>query len=339
MRVLRNQYRSRKRLLIDDQVAIYHIVTRTTCQQFLFGPEEREVFCNLLMKQADFSGVEVLSYCVMSNHVHLLLQINPEAKPSDPEILRRYENYYGAEKVPLSAYSASELKAILTEGGATADKERARVLARMNDLPAFMRELKQRFSIWYNHKHENTGTIWSARYKSLIVENSPETLTRVAAYIDLNPIRAGIVTDPKDYRWCSYSAGLAGQPRARKALIQLFHGKREYKQAIAAYRLILFGKGYQSKGVEHKDRGTISAERLEEVIQQNGHVPINELLRARIRYFSDGMALGSKAFIQQVFENNRDKFGINRKRAGARLPPACWGGLHVMRDLKKHVYS
>ena len=212
MRVLRNQYRSRKRLLIDDQVAIYHIVTRTTCQQFLFGPEEREVFCNLLMKQAGFSGVEVLSYCVMSNHVHLLLQINPDAKPSDPEMLRRYENYYGTEKVPLSAYSVSELKAILTEGGPTADKERARVLARMNDLPAFMRELKQRFSIWYNHKHENTGTIWSARYKSLIVENSPETLTRVAAYIDLNPIRAGIVTDPKDYRWCSYSAGLAGQP-------------------------------------------------------------------------------------------------------------------------------
>lgn len=191
--------------------------------------------------------MQVISYCVMSNHVHLMLRIDPDAKPTDSELLRRYKNYYGAAKVPLSAYSLDELKSILADGGSPADGARARIWARMNALPAFMRELKQRFSIWYNRKHDNTGTIWSARYKSLIIENAPEALTRVAAYIDLNPVRAGIVADPKDYRWCSYAAGLAGKSKAREGLNHLFLQKNNYGQAITSYRLILFGKGYQSK--------------------------------------------------------------------------------------------
>jgi putative transposase len=63
----------------------------------------------------------------------------------------------------------------------------------MGDVSVFMRELKQRFAIWYNHKHRNQGTIWSDRFKSVIVEPSREAMSKVAAYIDLNPVRAELV--------------------------------------------------------------------------------------------------------------------------------------------------
>jgi hypothetical protein len=211
----------------------------------------------------------------------------------------------------------------------------------MGDLPAFMRELKQRFTIWYNHKNQNKGTIWASRYKSLLVEDSPESLTRVAAYIDLNPVRAKLAENPEDYRWCGYAAAMAGNRLMRSAIVSLFGQKHKYTEAIQSYRLILFGKGYQQKksGSALSDSGTISATDLEKVIRQGGKVPLHELLRLRVRYFSDGLALGSKSFVEVVFREHRGAFGARRMKAGTALPAGTWGQLHAMRDLRKDVYS
>lgn len=327
-------------MLIQDGVGVYHVMSRSACQAFLFGPREKEMFCKFLFEQAQFSGVEVLSYCIMSNHIHLLLRVPLLESLPDAELLRRYTDYYGLEKLPRSSYSVAELKDILASGGHAADRARGRILARMGNLPAFMRELKQRFSIWYNHQHSNQGTIWAARYKSLIVEDEPEALTRVAAYIDLNPVRAEIVQDPKDYRWCGYAAGLAGQPLARLGIQRLFAGKRAYTEAIRSYRLILFGKGFGVKGSsDGTGRGKMSAQQVEAVLQQNGKVPIEELLRVRVRYFSDGLALGSKNFIERLFVENRSSFGSRRQRGGTALPESSWGQLHIVRNLRRRIYG
>jgi putative transposase len=339
MRALQSQLRSRKRLLVRDGVAVYHVISRTACRQFLFGPKEKEVFCALLFQQAEFAGIEVLGYCVMSNHIHLLLRVAPVGQLSDELLLGRYAAYYGEGKIPLSTYSVDELRTILAEGADSAALVRSRVLARMGDLPAFMRELKQRFSIWYNHQHENQGTIWGARYKSLIVEDAPESLTRVAAYIDLNPVRAELVSDPKDYRWCGYAAGLAGRGFAREGLVALFGGKRDYSEALQSYRLILFGKGASPKGAAEKDQGVIPSVRLQQVIRAEGRVPVEELLRVRIRYFADGLALGSRGFIEDLVSKNREQFSEKRKLAGTALPEETWGPLSVVRDLRRRVFG
>lgn len=325
--------------MILDRPGVYHVMSRTTCKAQLFGANEKEMFCRMLFKQALFAGVQVLSYCVMGNHVHLLLRVPQVERLEDAELLERYSAYYGEEALPRSTYSVGELREILKLGGEAAERARARILARMGDLPAFMRELKQRFSLWYNYKHDNQGTIWAARYKSLIVEDEPETLTKVAAYIDLNPVRAQLVQDPKDYRWCSYAASLAGQVLAREGTLLLFHALRNYEESIASYRLILFGKGYGTKGLAHKDFGTISAERLQEIIRLNGKVPIEELLRVRVRYFTDGVALGSREFIEQLYQQNKSKFGPKRKSGGSALPQNTWGPLHVIRNLQRRLYG
>jgi len=275
----------------------------------------------------------------MSNHVHLLARISPIDSLPDQELLKRYQNYYGDDKVPQSTYSLKELESILSAGGSEAEVARQRIISRMGDLSAFMRELKQRFTLWYNHKHENQGTIWASRYKSLIVENAPESLTRVAAYIDLNPVRAELVSDPKDYRWCGYAAAMAGLSQQKDAISHLFSNKSDFKESIASYRLILFGKGYTSKGSTNKDKGTISPEALAEIIKNEGYAAPAALFRMRVRYFADGTAIGSKAFVESIFHKNRASFGSNRKAAGKPLPPKLWGDLHVLRDLKKNVYG
>jgi len=324
---------------MSDRSAIYHVMSRTAYRSLLFGDQEKEVFVRMLFQQAVFAGVEVLGYCIMGNHVHLLLRVSPIESLPDKVLLNRYRQFYGSQKTPQSSYGIKELEVLLAKGGREAEIARARILSRMGDLPAFMRELKQRFTLWYNHRHENKGTIWAARYKSLLVEDSPEILTRVVAYLDLNPVRACLVEDPKDYRWCGYAAAMGGNRLMQSALIAIFGQTRDFKECLKSYRLILFGKGYQSKGVPGADTGTISVEKLEAVLRQGGGLPPNELLRLRIRYFSDGLALGSKPFIESFFRMHRSAFGERRSEAGKALPEGLWGSLYTMRDLKKRVYS
>ena len=78
---------------------------------------------------------------------------------------------------------------------------------------------------------------------------------------------------------------------------------------------------------------------LEQVLKEGGHVPVHELLRLRIRYFSDSLALGTQPFVESVFNHHRSSFGKNRQKAGSPLPPCNWGSLHTLRDLKRRVYS
>ena len=153
-------------------------------------------------------------------------------------------------------------------------------------------------------------------------------------------MRAEIVSDPQDYRWCGYAASLAGVRSARAGLVQIFANSRNYAEAMASYRLILFGKGYGTKGALDKDGGRISAERLEQVIQAKGKVSLQDLLRVRVRYFGDGLALGSRAFMAQILRDHREAFGVKRRRAGTPLPETGDDFiLHSFRNLRCHVYG
>src|SRR5690606_27693693 len=111
------------------------------------------------------------------------------------------------------------LEAILAEEDSEeATKWERRLRARMNDVSEFMKTLKQRYTVWHNHTHRRFGTLWAERFKSVLVEDDPGTLKMVAAYIDLNPVRAGLVEDPADYRWSGYGEAMGGGDAARAGL-------------------------------------------------------------------------------------------------------------------------
>ena len=85
-----------------------------------------------------------------------------------------------------------------------AEELRQRLLARMWDVSAFMKLLKQRITQWFNRHSGRTGTLWEQRFKSVLVEGAGDVVATMAAYIDLNPVRARLVADPQDYRWSGY---------------------------------------------------------------------------------------------------------------------------------------
>ena len=329
---------SAKRLLLSDQPAVYHVMSRTAFGSHVFGPKEKEVFVSLLRQQAEFAGVEVLTFCVMENHFHLLVRVTPQHSLSDAAILSRYRKYYSRQEQPRSVTPPNALEALLKANSRDAKEARERVLARMGNLSAFVRELKQRFSIWFNQQHARRGTIWASRFKSLLVENQRESRCRVAAYIDLNPIRAGIVKDPKDYRWCGYGAAVAGVHEARSGLYELLKEETPSKR-LADYRQILFGLGSRPKTTEPDSHCRIPDSDADLVRAAKGRLPLHELLRLKIRYFSDGLAFGSHAFLHQLYASHRPLFGPRRAKISKALPGDCWNGLEVVRDLQKSPFA
>ena len=128
----------------------------------------RETLSGMMWKLALFCGVEIITYCVMSNHFHILLRVPEPAQLTDAQLLERLEGLYGAKGVlTLLAREA------MTERGEIDEDIRRKLLERIGDVSAFMKELKQRFSRWYNRRHDRFGTLWAERFKSVIVEDQP----------------------------------------------------------------------------------------------------------------------------------------------------------------------
>ncbi|OPZ72654.1 MAG: hypothetical protein BWY82_01341 [Verrucomicrobia bacterium ADurb.Bin474] len=120
---------------------------------------------------------------------------------------------------------------------------------------------------------------------------------------------------------------------------RLIYGGLGFAEAMAGYRLCLFGKGAKPKGEQDKDRGVIPEEKLDEVIRSGGKVEMSELLRRRVRYFTDGMAVGSRLFLKGMYEDHRDCFPESRKARFAKMKGSDWGGLQVVRDLKVNIFG
>ena len=249
---------------------IYHCISRVVNRDFVFGDLERERQRMFMRMYENFSGNRVLSYCFMSNHFHILLEVTPRA------------------------------------GGGLSDD------------------------------------------------------------IDLNPVRAGMVQDPAQYRWSSYGEAVGGGAKGngKKARAGLVRALRAH-QGVGAdadlwardvsreYRKILLAGAVEKKesrvarggGTEvQRTRKGMSAEQArreqERLEQKLEEIPYGRMLRCRVRYFTVGAVIGSRAFVNEAFANARERFSQARKDGARALRgsgSAAKGMLWSARDLRVGV--
>jgi len=210
----------------EEGEAVYHCMTRTVNGERLLDDVAKEVLRKQLWQIADYCGLEIITYAIMSNHFHVLVRVPQRTVVPDVELVRRYRVLY-PKPTKYQTARFEVIQAQLKTEGAEADSWRNRQLAMMGDLSPFMKLVKQRFSVWYNRSHQRYGTLWAERFKSVLVEAKSGVLRTMAAYIDLNPVRAGLVDDPKDYRFCGYAEAVVGHNFARLGLAQLVEGGRK----------------------------------------------------------------------------------------------------------------
>ncbi|MCH2156392.1 MAG: transposase [Opitutales bacterium] len=311
---------------------VYHCVTRTVNGEMLFGGSEKEMMRRMLRRIAEFSGVEVLTYAVMSNHVHVLVRVHEAAKAvSDAELIRRFRLLY-PKPTEYQMMTIQVLEQALRENSERGQQMREQLKARMGNVSEFMKTLKQRFSIWFNRTRGRFGTLWCERFKSSVIHDCPEVLQVVGAYIELNPVRAGLVEDPKDYRFCGYAEALAGDAVMRAGVCSLV-GEACAKNALATYRMVIFGKGAVPKRLG--EGWVIPEASFDQVMQEQGQLPLAILLRQRIRFLTDGAVIGSSQFVKSYITAWSQRIGDRRRRKPTSCDEAVLSELHSFRNTRK----
>jgi putative transposase len=228
---------------------VYHVVSRNCNKDFYLDEAGKGKVAGLIRKYAGYCGVEVMAYCVMSNHFHILVEVPPcEAEGlGDEELLRRLRFVYGEEVVGRVAAALAQAAALGGEAGkALRERVRRPHLRRMGVLAEFVKGIKQCFSQWFNKRLEREGTAWEGRFHSALVGGDSEEGTAsvariVAGYIDLNAVRAGLVEEAKDYPWCGYAAACRGEAAALWGLGRLLGRHAKGGKAATAEQLAAYG--------------------------------------------------------------------------------------------------
>ena len=315
-------------LFEGSQAGVFHITSRFLDRVYHFGDDDsKDQFLKIVRAYEDLLGVEVLTFCIMSNHFHLLVRVPHRPAEFDVPlevILARMERAIGDEAMDLVRKQLD----LWTRSGLTEviEEWRQRQLARMFNLSEFVRCVKLRFTRWHNRKQGRRGTIWEDRFGSVVVEENERALRTMAAYIDLNPVRAGMVEDPADYRWSGYAEAMVGKARSRRGLVRII-GQMAWPRATAAeakpwggetfpqlvetralvfYRAILGGQGAARK----RGDGTIIRRGLSEKARERLTTATERRVRAevmvrRIAHFTRGVIFGSRVFVDGWFEANR----------------------------------
>ncbi len=319
--------------ILGEGEAFYHILSRIVDRRLILDDAEKERFRCLMRAVEAFSGCQVLTWTCLSNHWHICLRVPEPELVSDGELIRRLNYLYDNPAVAQIEAELSDLRS--KDKNTEAEALKARYTRRMFNLSEFVKTLKQRFTMSYNRRHGRKGTLWESRFKSLLFEGSRRAMWTLAAYIDLNAVRAGMVADPQDYRFCGYGEAVAGVQLARDGLIRVMQSPDDtmasWTRLGRHYRRLLYAHGQKEPG---RNRGGIAIDRAEAVLAAGGRLTTHEVLRCRVRYFSDGMILGSRIFVDEMFVRHRSNFGVQRRTGSRTMRSAQWKGLFTARRLQ-----
>ncbi len=121
-----------------------------------------------------------------------------------------------------------------------------------------MQDLGRKYVRYINHAYRRTGTLWEGRYKSSLVD-SEKYLFTCMKYIELNPVRASMVTHPGDYQWSSYGFNGMGKDNAMISMHVIYEqlGSNESERQFA-YRELF--NGNLDKNELHRIRNALNQE-------------------------------------------------------------------------------
>ncbi|MCC5840307.1 MAG: hypothetical protein JJT96_09290, partial [Opitutales bacterium] len=244
----------------------------------------------------------------MANHFHIFVRLDPKETEDldDAGLVARFRALYGGTRCASLGLDADDLEVILKNDGESAEGIRRRLKARMGDVSVFMREVKTRFTLWYNQKHGTVGTFWAERFRSVIVEADTEAQRMVAAYIDLNPVRAGLVEDAGDYGFSGFGEACAGGSAARRGIARI-EGKMTWTtQWHERYRTRLCSRMGPGMRPLRRDQRSEAAGATKQKAMPGAGLAETEgsRLLSKIRAFSESWVVGSVAWVESFCAAN-----------------------------------
>lgn len=313
------------RQLVSASRGGYHVISRVTGGDFLLQAEEKkDYFLKLLQRFVAGYFMQLHSFAIMSNHFHLLITVSEEAV-AEADSIELAHRLWTVNTGEFQKRGDEENKqkmgmklALLQEVGLE------QVRTRLGSISRFVQDLKQCFARHFNHKHQRLGCLWGSRFKGVIVSHGNAQLA-CGAYIDLNPVRAGIVEKPEDYRWCSLGL-LKKSPEVAKYLLSPVQLAETEKSPWVWYKSFVYESGGLTTGgkpggkPDGKPDNNTSVRRPESVVtgsevllssvvsvmhaaqKKCQELQLDGRLINRIRNLSEGIVAGSAKLIADMQE-------------------------------------
>jgi REP element-mobilizing transposase RayT len=202
----------RKSLVCLDDTPYYHVVARCVRRAWLWGYDDyagkdyshrKQWVMQRLRFLSKVFAIDLCAYAIMSNHYHLVLRVDRKrgTRLTQEEVVQRWTTLY---KEPLPVQRWREGTAGTAER-AVAEQLIERWRKRLIDISWYMRSLNEHLARRANAEDECTGRFWEGRFKSQALLDEAGLLTAMA-YVDLNPVRAGVAATPEESEFTSIYA-------------------------------------------------------------------------------------------------------------------------------------
>jgi len=217
---------ARKSLVSLQDTPYYHLVGRCVRRSWLCGTDQysgkdyshrKQWVLDRLSQLSKVFTIDVCAYAIMSNHYHLVVHIDQRRARAlaTAEIVERWRQVFGIPDV-VERWRSGEATSI---EGELAERILGIWRARLSDVSWYMRCLNEHLARRANAEDECTGHFWEGRFKSQALLDDAGLLTAMA-YVDLNPVRAGIAATPEESNFTSIQSRIAAASRQRSATSQ-----------------------------------------------------------------------------------------------------------------------
>jgi len=290
-----------------DAAAWYHVHGRVAgCRgEFpLSEPLAQRRLMELLQRYCTAYFCQAAAFSVMGTHYHLVVHFDkPTAVPRE-ELERRAHFLYPSS-------TSRRLIKLWT------DERWERFRRRLFDVSELMRNIQSAFARWYNKTYDRRGTFWGGRFKSVYLQQGNSVLDCML-YIDLNPVRAGIVERPEEWQGSSVYLREIGEAEWLMSLQEVIEAISE-EDALVEYRARLYYRG----SVPTKPGQSVIPDHVVEAEEKRGFA-VRGVYRRRLGYFVDGLVVGTEEFIRSQLRLLREA-GVYQRR---RNPIPQLGGVH-----------
>lgn len=283
------------RLKVDESDAWYHVCARVAAKRGEYPIEEtlcQQTFVRLLKHYSSIYFCDVAGFCVMGNHYHVVLRFEGPRLVESEELERRAKRLYPGSSKELKAWTSDQWK---------------RLEERLFNLSELMRNLQAAFARWYNRTYDRRGRFWAERFKSTLLENG-EAVLDCLLYIELNPVRAGLVVRPEEYTGSSCALRHAKADRWMLKLSDIV-GHRDRKRAMLEYRSLLYLRG----NVPSKEGQMSIPDEVLAAEAARGY-EVSGVFARRLRCFTDGLAVGCEGFVREVLGQLREAGRFKRRK-------------------------
>lgn len=296
------------RLKYTETDAWYHLYSRVAAYKGEYPLSEAVPMRRLIQTIEHFSAIyfcEVAALCVMGSHYHLVVKFDVLQDVSREELRARTRLMYPS-------------RASQAEIDLWSEEDWEHYQRRLFDVSEYMRNVQSAFARWYNHTYQRRGRFWADRFKSTYLEDKRAVLDCML-YVELNPVRAGLVERPEEWQGSSIYLRELGKDSWLAPLNQ-FIAQSTQKKALREYRELLY---YRGAVPTKPGQAAISQKALEHEIARGFET--SGYYRKRLGYFVDGLAIGTESFIRDQLARMREEGRYLRRKH----PIPQLGGIHL----------